>query len=73
MILHEFPHTRTWENAIRLTFIHIRPYSFGAWGIDQRDAARLCNDFTLEGKIPEPLRVARLCARNATPFRIHDS
>ncbi len=38
-----------------------------SWGIDQRDAARLCNDFTLEGKIPEPLRVARLCARNAPP------
>jgi endonuclease V-like protein UPF0215 family len=35
------------------------------WGMDQRDAARLCNDFTLEGKIPEPLRVARLCARHA--------
>ena len=35
-----------------------------SWGMDQRDAARLCNDFTLDGKIPEPLRVARLCARN---------
>ena len=34
------------------------------WGIDASDGARLCNDFTLEGKIPEPLRVARLCARN---------
>jgi hypothetical protein len=34
------------------------------WGMKVRDAARLCNDFTLEGKIPEPLRVARLCARN---------
>jgi len=32
-------------------------------GLDQRDAAQLCDDFTLEGKIPEPLRVARLCAR----------
>ena len=38
-----------------------------SWGIDQRDAARLCNDFTLEGKIPEPLRVARLCARHLLP------
>jgi len=36
-----------------------------AWGLDQQDAAQLCNDFTLEGKIPEPLRVARLCARHA--------
>ena len=37
------------------------------WGIDLRDGARLCNDFTLEGKIPEPLRVARLCARKLIP------
>jgi endonuclease V-like protein UPF0215 family len=35
-----------------------------AWGLDPCDAAQLCNDFTLEGKIPEPLRVARLCARH---------
>lgn len=34
-----------------------------SWGLDHPDAAKLCNDFTLEGKIPEPLRVARLCAR----------
>ena len=33
------------------------------WGIEVSDGARLCNDFTVEGKIPEPLRVARLCAR----------
>jgi endonuclease V-like protein UPF0215 family len=38
-----------------------------AWGIDHHDAGRLCNDFTHEGKIPEPLRVARLCARNLPP------
>jgi hypothetical protein len=35
-----------------------------AWGLTCDDAARFCNDFTLEGGIPEPLRVARLCARN---------
>lgn len=35
------------------------------WGIDEGDAARLCNDFTATGKIPEPLRVARLMARAA--------
>lgn len=35
-----------------------------AWGVDIPDAVRLCDDFTLEGKIPEPLRVARLCARS---------
>jgi endonuclease V-like protein UPF0215 family len=34
-----------------------------AAGIGYPDAARFCRDFTLEGKIPEPLRVARLLAR----------
>ncbi len=34
-----------------------------SWGISYEDAAQLCRDFTLDGKIPEPLRVARLCAR----------
>ncbi len=36
------------------------------WGLEHSDAGRLCNDFTLEGKIPEPLRVARLCARQVS-------
>ena len=40
-----------------------------SWGLEQGDAARLCDDFTLEGKIPEPLRVARLCARQL-PFPV---
>ncbi|MDD5143958.1 DUF99 family protein [Methanoregula sp.] len=35
-----------------------------AWEISLEDAGRLCNDFTHEGGIPEPLRVARLCARS---------
>jgi len=35
-----------------------------SWGLPEADAARLCDAFTLEGKIPEPLRVARLCARH---------
>lgn len=34
-----------------------------AAGIGYPDAIRFSRDFTLEGKIPEPLRVARLCAR----------
>lgn len=34
-----------------------------SWGISHEDAATFCNDFTLDGKVPEPLRVARLCAR----------
>ncbi len=33
------------------------------WGIPLPDAARITRDFTRGGKIPEPLRVARLCAR----------
>jgi len=37
------------------------------WGIETCDGARLCDDFTVEGKIPEPLRVARLCARKLVP------
>ena len=32
-------------------------------GLSPGDAARLCNDFTHEGRVPEPLRVARLVAR----------
>ena len=35
-----------------------------AWGLNLTEAVQLCNDFTLEGKIPEPLRVARLCSRH---------
>jgi len=38
--------------------LFIRPY-----GLSPDDAARLCNDFTHEGRVPEPLRVARLIAR----------
>ena len=43
--------------------LYIRPY-----GLSRRDAERLCNDFTFDGKIPEPLRVARLCARAVLRF-----
>lgn len=34
-----------------------------SFGLSTTDAARFCDDVTLDGKIPEPLRVARLCAR----------
>jgi endonuclease V-like protein UPF0215 family len=37
-------------------------------GLSGSDAEKLCNDFTLDGKIPEPLRVARLCARAVQRF-----
>jgi hypothetical protein len=39
-----------------------------SWGITFPDAARICIDFTHDGKIPEPLRVARLCARAAHAY-----
>jgi endonuclease V-like protein UPF0215 family len=39
-----------------------------AYGIDTSEAARLCDLFTLDGKIPEPLRVARLCARGVMHY-----
>jgi uncharacterized protein len=39
-----------------------------SWGISPHDAEVFCNDFTLDGKIPEPLRVARLCARRISQF-----
>lgn len=32
-------------------------------GLSDADAALLCSSFTYDGKIPEPVRVARLCAR----------
>ena len=35
-----------------------------AYGLSLTDAMKLCNDFTIEGKIPEPLKVARLCSRH---------
>ena len=34
-----------------------------SWGISDADAAKICDDFTFDGKIPEPVRVARLTAR----------
>ena len=43
--------------------IYLRSY-----GIDAAEAARLCDLFTLDGKIPEPLRVARLCARGVMHY-----
>jgi len=38
--------------------LFIRPY-----GLSPEDARRLCNAFTCEGRVPEPVRVARLIAR----------
>jgi hypothetical protein len=73
-IIHHFPH-----DTERLTAYHRlgeriqvklntgQTIFIRGWNIDVSDAAHLCNDFTLEGKIPEPLRVARLCARKLSP------
>ena len=33
------------------------------WGMEHDDGAKLCDTFTLDGKVPEPVRVARTCAR----------
>jgi len=67
---HHFPGDEAREQAYRRlgervpvelpghTTIYLR-----AAGIGYPDAAQLCRGFTLEGKIPEPLRVARLLAR----------
>jgi endonuclease V-like protein UPF0215 family len=44
-----------------------------SWGLDPADAGQICTAFTCEGKIPEPLRVARLAARAAQgSFWNHD-
>jgi endonuclease V-like protein UPF0215 family len=37
-----------------------------SWGISESDAPTLCDAFTRDGKVPEPLRVARLVARSVT-------
>ena len=39
-----------------------------SFGLDLHDAGRLCRDLILDGKIPEPLRIARLMARAAMHF-----
>jgi len=39
--------------------VYIRPF-----GLNTEDSFRLCQDFARDGKVPEPLRVARLVARS---------
>lgn len=39
-----------------------------SYGIDQHEATKLCRDVTLDGKIPEPLRISRLMARGVMHF-----
>lgn len=33
------------------------------WGIDSKEASMIVNSFTLQGSIPEPIRIAKLAAR----------
>lgn len=35
-----------------------------SFGLSEKDAAAVCSDFTYDGRIPEPLRIARLYARS---------
>ncbi len=74
-IRHHFPDDKTrllaYENLGERTpaLLHTGQKIFlRSWGISEADAARFCDAFTLEGKFPEPLRVARLCARHAFLF-----
>ncbi|MFA6362097.1 DUF99 family protein [Methanoregula sp.] len=74
-ILHHFPMDTTRLDAYRRLGART-PHSLPdgqtvylrSWGLDPADAGRLCTAFTCEGKIPEPLRVARLTARAAHRF-----
>jgi endonuclease V-like protein UPF0215 family len=75
-ILHHFPddilRISAYENLGDRMPVELKTHQtifIRSWGLEQGDAARLCDDFTLEGKIPEPLRVARLCARQL-PFPV---
>jgi uncharacterized protein len=69
-LLHHFPEDKTRVQAYLRLGVRA-PLDLGsdrmiylrAAGIGYEDAARFCRDFILEGKIPEPLRVARLLAR----------
>jgi endonuclease V-like protein UPF0215 family len=77
-ILHHFPDDVTrisaYDDLGRRMPVHLHTNQtiyIRCWGIDASDGARLCDDFTIEGKIPEPLRVARLCARNLDPLGVN--
>ena len=70
-IRHHFPDDEArisaYESLGERTLVNLHTHQtifIRCWGLNLEDAAKLCNDFTLEGRIPEPLRVARLCARH---------
>ncbi|WP_048148122.1 endonuclease dU [Methanolacinia paynteri] len=42
-----------------------------SWGVDNTEACFVCDSFTKEGRIPEPLRVAGIVARAAMRSMVH--
>jgi uncharacterized protein len=43
------------------------------WGVTEKEMARACRLFTHHGKIPEPVRVARIAARSMTDYIRHET
>jgi hypothetical protein len=69
-IIHHFPHDEvrlSCYRALGTRIPHLLPTGhtiyMRAYGISDEDAGALCSAFTYDGKIPEPIRVARLFAR----------
>lgn len=69
-IIHHFPHDEvrlSCYRALGTRIPHLLPTGYTiymrAYGISDEDAGALCSAFTYDGKIPEPIRVARLFAR----------
>lgn len=78
-IRHHFPEDAdrlvAYENLGERTPFHLNTGQtiwLRSWGMATADASRFCDAFTLEGKIPEPLRVARLCARGTISHHTDD-
>jgi len=42
-----------------------------SYGLREKDAGSICSDFTFDGRVPEPLRVARLYARSVLRSQTH--
>jgi uncharacterized protein len=40
------------------------------WGLSQKRAVALLNSFTLQGSVPEPIRVAKLAARSVSSLML---
>jgi endonuclease V-like protein UPF0215 family len=69
-IRHHFPgdedRVRAYERLGERMRIHVKtglPVYARGYGCSEQEVRQLIRIFTLHGKIPEPLRVARLCAR----------